>query len=164
MKLRSSSNFRKTFGILLVLRSGSTGSRTAVRVYMWPHSFWIAREQAWNAKLKGLSKAAAVWNAFHRKCESQWSDLADSEEIRLRMALFDHREFSPEKSSGTDRDSTTLDLKSRLNLERELVMYRLEPLVFRPDEIQADPNDDEIGMVLTEAEGLLEKEWGGIRL
>lgn len=116
-----------------------------------------AREQAWNAKLKGLSKAAAVWNAFHRKCESQWSDLADSEEIRLRMALFDRREFSPEKSSGTDRDSTTLDLKSRLNLERELVMYRLEPLVFRPDEIQADPNDDEIGMVLTEAEGLLKR-------
>ncbi len=115
------------------------------------------RDQANIAKLKGLSKAAQIWDTFHRKCESRWSDLAESEEIRLRLALYDRREFEHANTSETRPDATALDEKSRLLLEHELVMYRLEPLVFRAEGDTSDPDESEIKSVLDDAEHLLRR-------
>ncbi|MBI1324674.1 protein kinase [bacterium] len=127
------------------------------RVHLASQILDRAREHAFNANLKGLTRAAQVWNDFHEKCETQWSDLADSEEIRLRLALFDRQEFEPRLSSVRKKDHSTLDESTRLLLERELVMYRLVPLVFRAGKVHAEPTVEEMESVLKDAEGLLKK-------
>lgn len=116
-----------------------------------------SREQARISKLKGLSKAVSIWDTFHRKCEARWADLADSEEIRLRMALYDRREFDPVRPETPPRPESALDARSRSLLERELIMYRLEPLVFRSREMTAEPDEAEILAVLDDTEHLLER-------